>query len=98
MNREDKISIERICEIYEIDRNFVLSISEMDLLTLHAEGAEQYIGPEELPLFERMMRLHRDLGINQEGLHTIHHMLERMQEMQEEIRQLRNRLRLYEDW
>lgn len=97
MSRDSRISVERICEIYDIDRNFVMSISEWDVITLYAEGTEQYIHEEELPLFERMMRLHHDLGINHEGLHTIHHMLERMLEMQEEIRQLKNRLRLYED-
>lgn len=98
MNVKSKISIQRICERYEVDRGFLLSISEMDLITVFEEGAEQYIAADELPLVERMMRLHLDLGINHEGLHTIHHMLERMEGMQEEIRQLRNRLSRYEDW
>lgn len=97
MSLESKISIQRICEIYKVDRGFLMSISEMDLLTLYEEGTEQYIPEDELPMVERMMRLHHDLGINQEGLHTIHHMLERMEGMQEEIRRLRIRLRRYED-
>lgn len=97
MSTADKISIQRICEIYEVDRNFVVSICEMDLIALDQEGPEHYISTEALPLVERMLRLHHDLGINEEGLHTIHHLLERMAGMQEEMRMLRNRLRLYED-
>lgn len=98
MSEKNRISIQRICELYQVDRGFLLTISEMDLLTVYQEGSEQYIEEEALPLFERMIRLHHDLGINHEGLHTIHHMLERMEGMQEEIRQLRNRLSRYEDW
>lgn len=91
-----RINIKNLCEIYEIDPGFVTAIYEMDLVRIHFEGSEQFINEEELPLMERMFRLHADLGINQEGLHTIHHLLERMNEMQEEIRELRNRLGLYE--
>ena len=94
---ENRINITRLCEIYQIEPDFVLSICEMDLLTVYSEGTERFISHDELPLIEKMLRLHHDLGINQEGLHTIHHLLERMQLMQEEIRSLRNRLGLYED-
>ncbi|MEJ2005692.1 MAG: chaperone modulator CbpM [Cyclobacteriaceae bacterium] len=97
MSTPEKISIERICEIYEVDRNFVVAICEMDMISLQEEGPEHFISTEALPAVERMLRLHHDLGINEEGLHTIHHLLERMSVMQEEMRQLRNRLRLYED-
>lgn len=93
-----RISISKLCEIYEIDPGFVMSIQEMDLVTIYVEGTEKYVSTEELPLVEKMVRLHYDLGINQEGLHTIHHLLERMEGMQEEIRRLRNRLDLYEDF
>ncbi|WP_224491420.1 chaperone modulator CbpM [Robertkochia flava] len=95
---ETKINIQRLCEVYEIERSFVISICEADLITLYSEGNQDFITVEELPFLERMLRLHQDLGINEEGLHTIHHLLERVTDMKEEIRQLRNRLRLYEDF
>ncbi len=94
---EARISISRLCEVYRVTPDLVVSICEADLFTLYTEGDEIFIEGEQLPLIEKMLRLHLDLGINREGLHTIHHLLERMQEMQEEIRGLRNRLGIYED-
>jgi hypothetical protein len=44
-----------------------------------------------------MIRLHRELEINPEGLDTIDHLLGRMSRLQEEVIMLKNRLRLYED-
>lgn len=94
---ETKINIKQLCEVYQVDPGFVMSIYEMDLVTIYIEGSERYVSLDELPVVEKMLRLHYDLGINQEGLYTIHHLLERMQDMQAEIRSLRDRLGLYED-
>jgi hypothetical protein len=42
------------------------------------------------------MRLHYDLDINLEGIEAITSLLNRVKSMQEEIRELRNRLEGYE--
>jgi hypothetical protein len=42
------------------------------------------------------MRLHYDLDINLEGIEAITCLLDRVRSMQEEIRELRNRLGVYE--
>jgi chaperone modulatory protein CbpM len=44
-----------------------------------------------------MIHLHHDLEINIAGIEAITHLLERVEQMQENVRGLRNRLRLYED-
>jgi hypothetical protein len=44
-----------------------------------------------------MVRLHEDLGINVPGIEAIHHMLGRMEHLQEELVRLRNRLRRFGD-
>ena len=48
----------------------------------------------ELPDVERYSRMYYDLSINIEGIDAIHHLLERMEEMQQEIYSLHNKLRL----
>ena len=50
----------------------------------------------QLPDVERYSRMYYDLSINMEGIDVIHHLLERMDEMQREIRDLRTRLRMFE--
>jgi uncharacterized membrane protein YjjP (DUF1212 family) len=58
---------------------------------------EHYIHQEELPKLEKMVRLHQDLGINLEGLEAIHHLLEKVEQMQSEVNLLKNKLRKWED-
>jgi hypothetical protein len=43
-----------------------------------------------------MVRLHFDMDINIEGIETITHLLERIEQMQQEITQLKNRVGVYE--
>ena len=45
---------------------------------------------------EKFIRLYRDLEINPEGIDTIIHLLNRLEEMQEKINNLQNRLSIYE--
>ncbi|MDP4218810.1 MAG: chaperone modulator CbpM [Bacteroidota bacterium] len=50
----------------------------------------------QLPQLERLVRLYQDLEINFEGLEAIVHLLERLESAQNDLTELRNRLRLYE--
>ncbi|WP_224485226.1 chaperone modulator CbpM [Robertkochia aurantiaca] len=90
------ISIRQFCKAYDLEEGFVMNFIETEMIEIETRGDDYLIKDEHLGLLEKMVRLHRDLGINEAGLETIHHLLERMEEMQEEIRSLRNRLRLYE--
>ena len=45
---------------------------------------------------EKISRLHDELEINVEGIEAITHLLERIENLQNEIASLENRLRLYE--
>ena len=56
----------------------------------------EYIPLTQLEQLEKIVRLYYDLDINMEGIETIIHLLDRIDRMQEEINELRNRLRLYE--
>jgi hypothetical protein len=50
-----------------------------------------------LQKLEKMVRLHHDLDINIAGIEAIAHLLERLEYLQDEMRTLKNRLRLYEE-
>jgi chaperone modulatory protein CbpM len=56
-----------------------------------------YIPETELQKLERMIHLHHDLEINIAGIEAITHLLERVEQMQENMQGLRNRLRIYEE-
>ncbi len=91
------ITIKDFCSSHEIEESFVFTLSEFDLVTVEIVEQEHYIHQEELPKLEKMVRLHQDLGINLEGLEAIHHLLERVEQMQTEVNLLKNKLRKWEE-
>ncbi|MDX1760458.1 MAG: chaperone modulator CbpM, partial [Arenibacter algicola] len=54
-----------------------------------------YLPIQQLPKAEKILRLHSDLDINLEGIAVITRLLKRMEKMQNEITQLKNKLDLY---
>ena len=62
------------------------------------EEGERYLFTSQLRDIERYARLYYDLSINIEGIEAIHHLLDRVSGLREEVRTLRSRLRLYEPW
>lgn len=96
MRNEDLIPAEEICVRYKVERQFVSSLYESGIIEIVTVEETEYIHCDHLADFERMMRLHKDLDINLEGLEAISHLLEQINKLQKDNRQLRNRLGLYE--
>lgn len=97
MNTTELIRAEEFCAQHQITISFLQTLSERGLTTLTVVQEDMYIPSHELDELERIMRLHFDLEINLEGVEVITRLLQKMNEMQEEQRVLKNRLMLYED-
>ncbi|NNE76386.1 MAG: hypothetical protein HKN31_04865 [Pricia sp.] len=91
------IHIKDFCNGYNIEESFLFRLQEYELIELQVINDQQFIYIEELPKVEKMVRLHQDLKINIDGLEAIHYLLERTQQMHEELLVLRRRLRRHED-
>ena len=81
-----------ICTYHEVEYTFISSLSEAGLVKLKVVNKTTYIPESELQKLERMIRLHNELEINVAGIEAITHLLERVEQMQEEMRRLRNRV------
>jgi hypothetical protein len=91
------ISVSEFCAYHNIEFAFISNLKEFGLIEIVQVQQNDYIPEDQLEKLERMIRLHRELEINPEGLDTIDHLLGKMNQLQEEVRMLKNRLRLYED-
>lgn len=96
MRLEDFISVTDFCANHNISHALIVELKEYGLVEIIEKRDTLYIPLKELPKTEKILRLHSDLGINFEGVEVITQMLDRMEEMQDEMQRLRNRLRLYE--
>ena len=96
MHKEHLIPTIAFCTNHEIEISFISSLHETGLIEIIRIEETEYIDVSQLVQLERIVRFYYDLGINLEGIETINHLLDRMNDMQGEIIALRNRLRLYE--
>jgi chaperone modulatory protein CbpM len=81
-----------ICTYHEVEYTFISSLSEAGLVELKVVNKATFIPESELQKLERMIRLHNELEINVAGIEAITHLLERVEQMQDEMRRLRNRM------
>ena len=92
------ISIIEFCKCHELEYSFIHSLTDHGLLETVVIEDNEYIEREQMRDLERMMRLHYDLEINFQGIDAINHLLDRVSQLQNEVRILENRLRRFEDF
>ena len=91
------ISILEFCNCHQVEISFIHSLTEHGLLQTIVIEEDEYVEQEQIRDLERMLRLHYDLEINLQGIDAINHLLEKVSRLQNEVRQLENRLKRFED-
>lgn len=97
MTTSHLITITDLCTYYDVEHTFIASLQDAGLLHITVVNEKTYVPDDELQRLEKIIHLHHDLDINIAGIEAITHLLERMEQMQEDMRLMRNRLRMYED-
>jgi hypothetical protein len=96
MKNQNLVPLEIFCQYSEIELTLVRDLEEYGLIEIVNHEERPCIVEEKLPELEKMIRLHQELEINFAGIDTIFHLMKKMENMQERMRQLEARLRLYE--
>jgi hypothetical protein len=96
MQTEYLIAIDEFCDKYNIDISFISSLQQSGLIEITTVEEQWYVDAEQLLQLEKFVQFHYELDINFEGIETITHLLQRVNVLQNEITELRNKLRLYE--
>jgi len=96
MQTDYLIAIDKFCANHNIELSFISSLQQNGLIEITTIKEEEYIDPDQLLLLEKIVRLYYELDINIEGIETINYLLQRIENMHNEIIRLRNQLRLYE--
>src|SRR4051794_17934266 len=84
------------CVHYNIEVSFLRALHDYNLVPVTVVNETVFIEAEHLPDVERIIHLHQDLDINLEGIDAILQLLKRLEQTQNEVLALRNRLRMYE--
>jgi len=97
METEYLIAIEEFCTSHNIEISFISSLQQSGLIEITTKKESSFIEADQLKQLEKYVRLYYEMDINLEGIETINYLLQRIGSMQDEIRILRNRLRVYEN-
>ncbi len=93
---QDLIIVEEFCASHQLEISFIHSLKDHGMIETVFVEQSLCIYADELPRLEQIVRLHRDLDINIEGIEVISDLLVRIEEMQNEITHLRKRLDFFE--
>jgi hypothetical protein len=96
MQTEEMIAADEFCIHHNIELSFINALKESGLVTITVVEQKIFVPADQLSQLEKMVRLYHEMDINLEGIETITYLLQRMNEMQQQIAALNNRLSLYE--
>jgi chaperone modulatory protein CbpM len=89
------IPVEDICAYHHVEINFIQSLEDFGLIHTTVKRKSVFLPIDELSKLEQYLRLAQDLEINLEGIHAVSHLLNQVQQMQEEITLLQNEINYY---
>ncbi len=93
MLREELVNAQEFCLHNQVELSFINSLNEYGLIDITTIEEQPFLESSKLWLLEKMIRLHYDLHINFEGLDAINCLLDRVENLQQEVNLLRGRLR-----
>jgi chaperone modulatory protein CbpM len=96
MQTEHLIPANDFFESHHVEISFIRSLQESGLVELVTVQEQKYLHERQLLQLEKIIRL-REMDINLEGIETITHLLEQMNAMKQEIADLKNKLRFYDE-
>ncbi len=96
MENNDLLPLEVLCTHYNVEVSFMTSLGEYGLIEVITVNEIRYLNKEQITDLEKLIRLHYELEINMEGIDAISHLLKRVNNLQNELNSLKNRLKLYE--
>ncbi|MGV6846519.1 MAG: chaperone modulator CbpM [Lutibacter sp.] len=97
MNEISYLSVKEICDQYQVEISFFNQLEEIGLINVSAIENVPSIATNSLNHIDKMMRLHHDLELNAPGIEIVLNLLNKVDFLQNEIIELQNKLKIYED-
>ena len=65
------IKLEEVCTHHKLNDSFIKNIKTFEIVNFIIKDNVHYIAIDDMPVIERVIRLHYDLHINMEGIEVI---------------------------
>ena len=97
MEPADMIVLDAFCASHQVEISLIRNLEEQGLVETIIVNETVCVPGHELAKLEQIVRLHQELNINPEGIDAITNLLKRIERLQNEIIELRNKLSFYEE-
>lgn len=96
MANQDFIPISTLCDHYTIEVSFFKQLHDVGLVEILYVEKTECMHKNTLQTFEKIVRIHRDLQVNIEGIDVVLNLLEKVESLNHELQETKTRLGLYE--
>jgi hypothetical protein len=97
MKLEKLIPVKKLCIHYKVEMSFFNGLQKFGLVEMTNIKRTWYIHQDKIIDVEKVVRLHHELEVNMEGIDIILNLLHRLNQKENEISLLRNKLSIYEN-
>jgi hypothetical protein len=97
MEIKDFIPVIQLCSHYKVEISFFNELNEVGLIEITTIEQSLYLHQDKINYVEKMIRIHRELNVNTEGIDVVFNLLQKVDDLQNELNNVQNRLRLYEN-
>lgn len=97
MKTTQYIAVTEVSKIYNVEISFLSTLKEMGLIECILVSQTECIHTEAIHDVEKMIRMHQDLSVNPEGIDIIFNLLEKVDQMDRELKRLHNRIQFHEN-
>jgi len=93
---KELITISEYCTHYAVDSSFVNALEESGLIVFTIIDENKFIHYEQLIEMDRYVHFYYDMDINVEGIDAIMNLLQKVKQMQYEIKLLKSHIHLHQ--
>ncbi len=90
------IPLGQLCKYYQVEVSFFDELDDVGLIEIATIGEAPSLHEDAINRVEKMIRLHRELDVNAEGIDVIFNLMDKVKMLQEQLNALQERLKLYE--
>ena len=96
MSDSQPVTISLICRHYRIEPVFIDQLVEVGLLETEDRQGQQVVPENQISRLDRMVRIHRDLEVNPQGIDVVMNLLARIEALEQSLNDALNRLSIHE--
>lgn len=91
------IALPELCTHYQIEMSFFNGLKEYGLIETITVEKKHCLHRDHIADVEKMIRMHRELNLNFEGIDTVFNLLKKIDNLKQELTRTKNRLKRFED-